>query len=564
MSRKLIKPKKPVSSRDWSQLLQLIPGYDSTATAAPGDWFDPIVADKYVDFFSTLLTHIEGALASKPFVLEPWQQAIVGALFGWRRRHRNGAEIRRYRECLIYVPRKNGKTPLAAGICNAVMFLDGEMGAQGYALAGDREQASLLFRQARGQIENEPELSKRAEIYGGEAGTQRRIVFTDTHSFIVVGSADSDTKHGGNSHLVAIDELHVQPGRELVDTVRTSFASANRLQPLLLMITTADYHRESICNETYDYATKVRDRLIDDSQFLPVIYEVPEDADWTSEETWALANPNLNVSVSIDYLRRECARAKETPAYENTFRRLHLNQRTRQETRWLNMQAWQECAAKFDPATLEGRRCYGGLDLSSKLDLSAFVLVFPPITEGGPYYVLPWFWIPAEGAQQKEKTDRVPYATWIKQGLVRATPGALMDFDVVEKDLKEICRRYRPVEVAFDKWNCQQLATGLSKEGLTMVDLPMTITHLTAGTKLMGELVTARRLAHPDHPVLTWNAECVTVTEDKNLNIRPVKPERKTGKRIDGVMAAVVAMCRCAVNGGQQPSVYESRGVEVL
>jgi phage terminase large subunit-like protein len=251
----------------------------------------------------------------------------------------------------LYVPRKNGKTPLSAGICNYVLFCDGEPGAQIYSAAAEKEQAALLYRHAVGMITQEPELDSRARIYKGHKSV---VLKDDPGSVFKVLSADADTKHGGNSHLVLIDELHAQPNRELVDVLQTSMASANRPQPLLVHITTADFDRESICNEKHDYACKVRDGIIEDESFLPIIYEVTKDDDWKDERVWHKANPNLGVSVSLDYLRRECKRAQDTPTYENTFKRLHLNLKTQNDVRWLQLDRWDACAGPVDPELLSG------------------------------------------------------------------------------------------------------------------------------------------------------------------------------------------------------------------
>ena len=355
--------------RNWDKILRLIPGYDPFATAE-GAVFCPEAADMAVDFFAECLKHIEGKLAGSAFLLEEWQQGIVGNLFGWKRKD----GTRRFREAFIFVPRKNGKTPLAAGIANLCFFCDDEPGAQGVCAAAEKEQAALTYRHAKGMIEQEPELSSRVRVF--RALKSIAMVDDEASTFKVI-SADADTKHGGNYSFAIIDELHAQPNRELVDVIQTSFASANRRQPLLIHITTSDFDRPSICNEKHDYASKVRDGIIKDAAFLPVIYEAKTTDDWRSPATWAKANPNLGVSVSLDYLQRECQRAQDTPTYESTFKRLHLNIRTEQDVRWLQMEAWDACGATFDAAELDGQPCFGGLDLSSTSDITAFVLYFP-------------------------------------------------------------------------------------------------------------------------------------------------------------------------------------------
>jgi phage terminase large subunit-like protein len=368
------------------------------------------------------LRHIEGAMYGEPFELEPWQEAVVGNLFGWKRRDAKGREIRRYRKLFLFVPRKNGKTPLAAGIGLYVLFCDPERGQQGYVAAADREQAGMLFRHAKGMVEFEPELDHRAVIYGGTApaGQSKSIVRSFDGSFLRVISADADSKHGGNLSIGIVDELHAQPNRKLVDVLVTSMASANRPQPLLIYITTADYDRPSICNEEYDYAAKVRDGIVEDVSYLPVIYEATKNDDWTSEEAWQTSNPNLGVSVSGDYLRAECRRAQENPAFENEFKRLHLNIRTEQSVRLIQLAQWDACDGPVELDRLAGQPAFAAMDLSTVDDLSALCLVWRDLDE---YLAKLWLWLPRATAERRQRQDRVEYLTWAQQGLIEVNEG---------------------------------------------------------------------------------------------------------------------------------------------
>jgi len=256
------------------------------------------------------------------------------------------------------------------GLGNLLTFADGEPAAQVYCAAADREQARLVFNAAKRMVPAEPELARRARIY------MNAIMVEATGSVLKVVSAGAYSKHGVNAHGIIIDELHARPDRELVDVLTTSTGA--RRQPVIIYITTADFDRPSICNEKHDYACKVRDGIIADPAFLPVIYEAARDEDWTSPKVWRRANPNLGVSIGEEYLERECRRARETPTYENTFKRLHLNMRTQQDIRWLQMVKWDACGrVPIDPASLEKKRCFAGLDLSTTTDVTALTLVFP-------------------------------------------------------------------------------------------------------------------------------------------------------------------------------------------
>lgn len=523
------------------ELLRTIPGYDPIATAADA-WFDDAAAELALEFFPEVLKHVEGDLADQPFRLERWQQAIIANLFGWKRRDRRGRTVRRYRQALVLVPRKNGKTPLAAGIGLFCLFCDREAGAQCYCAAADREQASFLYRQMEGMIAREPMLAARCELFSG-GGNRSIVLKDDPAAFFRVLSADAHTKHGGNSHLVIVDELHAQPARDLVDVLTSSMASDNRKQPLFLAITTADFARPSICNELHDYAEKIRDGIVEDPAFLPVLYQADKDDDWAKPETWAKANPNLGVSVSPDYLEREAKKAREIPAYQNTFLRLHLNIRTEQDKRWLPLDAWDACPTLADEAALDGRECWGGLDLSTTTDLTAWVLAFHG--EAGQIIVRPRFWCPADNATRREKRDRVPYTAWIRDGWIEATPGNVIDYDRIRAAINEDAARFNIREVAADRWNATQIIQQLAGDGLTIFPFGQGYKDMSSPSKELERLIVSGKLIHNNHPVLRWMAAAAAAEIDAAGNVKPSKA--KSSDRIDGIVAAIMALARATI-----------------
>jgi phage terminase large subunit-like protein len=551
---------------NWPALLKSLPGYDPFATA-DGCWFDEKAAQLALDFFEDeqdgCLRHVEGALAGQRFRLEDWQRAFLGNLFGWKRTDGTGRTVRRYREALLYVPRKNGKTPLVAGLALFTLFCDGEAGAQCYVAAGDREQAGMLFRQARGMVEQDGALEARCRIYGGTAagGQSRSIVCEDVGSYLRVISADANTKHGGNTHLAVIDELHVQRDRDLYDVLRTSMASQNRPQPLLVCVTTADFMRDSLCNSVYDYACKVRDGVIKDPTFLPCIYEAAKDEPWDDPATWRKANPNLGVSVSLDYMAAECAKAKEVPAQENAYRRLHLNQRTEQDVRAIPMDKWRACSQVSDPvkwraATLNAfarRTCFGGLDLGSTSDLCALALLFPPechaermadLTER--WTVLPFFWVPRETARQRARRDRVDYPLWIKQGFIFETEGDVTDYAKVRLDVGKLADEYGIQELAVDRvFQGAQLCTELMADGLDVIAFGQGFLSMAAPVKRLLELIVSGELEHGNNPVLTWMAANAASEIDPAGNQKFSK--KKSTEKIDGMVALAMALGRAMV-----------------
>lgn len=552
MAKRKLPNKTTGVSSAWVKLLGQIPGYDSSATA--GDCtFDPDPAKDALEFFPKYLRHVKGEKGGEPFALEPWLQAVTANIFGWKRPD----GMRRYREVFFYVPRKNAKTFWSAGCILFVLSYDQESGAEIYSAAADRDQASLVFAHAKGMVAQDPRLAQRFKIYE----TSRAIVCEASGSSYKVISADANTKHGFNSHMIVIDELHAQPNRELADVLMTSTGA--RRQPLIIHTTTSDFERPSICNEKYDYACKVRDGIIDDPSFLPVIYEAQLTEDWTDPAIWAKANPNLGKSISLEYMQRECKRAQETPSYQNTFKRLHLNIKTEQDVRWLSIEDWDACqSSAFDRDELREWPCFAGLDLASTADLCALVLYFPAL-----HAVLPFFWLPAETADLRLQRARVPYPAWIRQGFITATEGNVADYDVIRRDIQTLATQFRIMELAYDRWGATQLITQLQGDGITtapdgLVPYGQGFASMSAPSKELERLILSKELRHDGNPVLRWNVSNVMIETDAAGNIKPSK--RKSSEKIDGVVAMAMAIGRAIVAAQDQGSIYDQRGLILL
>lgn len=517
---------------------RIIAGYDPIAEAeASGCWFDESAGSKAADFFPSCLTHIEGSTAGTPFKLEPWQDNFIRMLFGWKIKDSQGREVRRYREVFLMIARKNGKSPLAAGIGLYTFFCDGEIGAQIFCAAADTEQAALLFRHARGMVEAEPELASRSDIFKG-TGHRSIVLKKDPGSFFKVLSSDANTKHGGNTHMVMIDELHAQKDRELVDVLETSMASATRKQPLMVNITTADYERVSICNEKHDYARKVRDGIIKDHAFLPVIFECLPSDDWKDPEIWKKANPNLGISVSEDYMRAKCLKAQESPIYENTFKRLHLNIRTSSNVALIDMDNWDKCPCEnYTDDQLYDEPCFGGLDLASTTDLASLALYFPRLK-----YVRLFFWCPGENIEVRSRRDRVPYKLWTEQGLLKQTPGNVIDYEYIINEIMMAKENFSRLQsIAFDPWNARQTAIHLQdKEGVKMIEFRQGFVTMNEPTKELLRLVKSHDLCHGGNEVLRWMATNATAQTDPAENIKISKRDSK--EKVDGLIATVMAL----------------------
>ena len=391
-----MKAQQGTISKKWRDLFSLLPrGYDPIATAPDGWWFDAKEANRACSFFTDCIVHVEGKMAGQPYKLEPHEQALTGCLMGWKRPD----GTRRYRECLYFVPRKNSKSTWSAGMVLMLLGTDGEWGAQGYSTAATRDQASLVYRIAKQMVLMKPELRSRFKI----RETYKAIDYKKTGSHYKAISADAASAHGLNVHFAINDEIHAHRNGELLEVIET--ATGARTQPLIIHVTTSDFDREgSVCNAMVDRATQVVQGVLDDPSFLPALYYADTSDDWQSPDTWAKANPMLGKSVSLEYLERQCIKAKSTPSYENTFKRLHLNIRTENDIRWLPLADWDEC--KADRPKLAGERCYLGLDLSSVSDLTALVQWFPDHR-----YMVPHFFMPADNLEQRSRKE-APYETW--------------------------------------------------------------------------------------------------------------------------------------------------------
>lgn len=509
--------------------------------------YDREKADRAVNFIKSL-KHSKGRWYGHSFNLMPWQEKIIRDIFGTV--NKNGT--RQYRTVYIEVPRKNGKTELAAAIALYLLFADRESGAEIYSAAGDRDQASLVYNAAQSMVMQSPALLRRCKI----VDSQKRIVYYKTQSFYRVISAEHTTKHGFNAHGIIFDELHIQPNRDLWDTLTTSVGS--RTQPLMVAITTAGYDRNSICWEIHDYALKVLSKIIDDPTFYPVIYAADENDDWEDEKVWFKANPALGIFRSLEEMRALCRKAKEIPALQNTFKRLYLDIWTTQETRWMDIKKWDATAGMVIEDKLLGKECFGGLDLSSTTDITAFVLVF---WADGILKVLPYFFIPEDSIQERVKKDGVPYDVWVKQGFIYATPGNVIDYKFIEDKIDQLARRFVIKEIAFDPWNATMLTQRLTDNGMRMVEVRQGFASLSPPTKQLEALILQKKLNHGGNPVLRWMFDNVMVKQDASGNIKPDKEKSK--EKIDGIVALIMAVDR-AMRNQNTDSVYETRGVKVI
>ena len=512
--------------------------------------YDKSAADYAVAFIENLC-HTKGTWAGKPFELIDWQEQIIRDLFGTLKP--NG--YRQFNTAYIEIPKKQGKSELAAAVALLLTCGDGEERAEVYGCAADRQQAAIVFDVAADMVRMCPALSKRVKILA----SQKRLIYTPTNSFYQVLSAEAYSKHGFNIHGVVFDELHTQPNRKLFD-VMTKGSGDARMQPLYFLITTAGTDTHSICYETHQKAKDIIEGRKIDATFYPVIYGADESDDWTDPKVWKKANPSLDITVGIDKVKAACESAKQNPGEENAFRQLRLNQWVKQAVRWMPMEKWDKCAFSVDEDELEGRVCYGGLDLSSTTDITAFVLVFPPLDEQDKYIILPYFRIPEDNLTLRVNRDHVPYDVWERQGYLQTTEGNVVHYGFIEKFIERLGERFNIREIAFDRWGAVQMVQNLEGMGFTVVPFGQGFKDMSPPTKELMKLVLEQKIAHGGHPVLRWNMDNIYIRTDPAGNIKTDK--EKSTEKIDGAVATIMALdraIRCGNDGGA--SVYDERGI---
>lgn len=520
-------------------------------------YFDQAKANRTINFVKQL-RHTKGKWAGVPFTLLSWQEQAIRDIFGTMR----DDGYRQYTMAYLEIPKKNGKSELGAAIALQGLCADDEWSAEVYSCAADRSQASLVFDVAVHMVDQNPTLKKKIKLIP----SQKRMVYMPTQSFYQVLSAEAYSKHGLNVSRVIFDELHAQPTRDLWD-VMTEGSGDARTQPLYFVITTAgdDPDRTSIGWEIHQMAVDIltgkrRDptfyamifgldrenrRIWMGREYEPIDAEIEDDAVWRSiwqnEEIWAKVNPSIGHTIGWDKVKDHLVRVQGNPAREKNFLWLRLNSWEKLKShKWLPVEIWDKCRAKIEIERLKGRLCYGGLDLSSKIDMTAFVLLFPPDDINRHWIVLPYFWVPEDRIKERVETDRVTYDIWAQNGYLKTTPGNVVNYDFMEKEIIKLSRIHRIQAIGFDPWNAMQTAIHLSDEGLTMVEIGQGIKSMSPPMKELEQIIKGGKIRHDGHPVLRWNIDNVEVRIDENENIKPVKG--KSIERIDGLVATVNAM----------------------
>ncbi|MFW1676444.1 terminase large subunit [Pontibacter sp. JAM-7] len=512
-------------------------------------WFDEEDAQFHLDFYPTFCTHVKGKLAGQPIELEPWQACILMNVFGWK----TPDGKRRFRTIYEEVARKNAKSTKLSGVGLFMLGFDGEGGAEIYSAATTRDQARIVWADAREMGRKSPHLRRAFGFH------QNNIHHLPSASKFEPLSSDAQTLDGKNVHCGLIDELHAHKTREVFDVVET--ATGAREQPLIYCITTAGSNKQGICYEQRDYLCKVLEGVIQDDTYFGLIYTLDEGDDWTDENVWIKANPNLGVSKKWDDMRRLAKKAQEMPTARNNFLTKHLNVWVNAAVAWLNMEKWDRSPKAADDIVLQQTPCFIGLDLANKLDVAALVMVF--MVEGG-YHLKCKFYLPEEAVHIKSRSIGNMYQAWAEAGYLTLTDGNVIDHDYIENDLRLILSEYDVKEIGFDPWGSTQLATHLHEDGAPMVEVPQTVKNLSEAMKEVEAAVYSGRLHHGDNPVLNWMASNVTAKVDKNENIFPQKEH--ADNKIDGMVALFIAISRIIRHADEATlsSHIETHGIRTL
>ena len=525
---------------------------------AKGYYYDIEAAERVVTFIEEYCRHYKGEWAGQPMLLSEWQKRCLLEAFGWF----NEAGFRVVRSVWIEVARKNGKSQFAAAVGMYLLVADHEPGAEVYSSATKRDQARIVFNAARAIVRQNKELRKHVKV-------QRTQLLVDrTDSKFEPLSADAHTLDGLDPHGNIIDEIHAHRTREVWDVLDTAMGA--RRQPMTWVITTAGvYDPEQIGWQQHEYAQNILEGIFEDDSLLIYMCAADDDIPWDSTEAIEQANPNLGISVKAEYLAIQCTKARAQASFTNTYRRLHTNQWTQAHTLWLKLEDWRACAGELPPkkylATLP---CWGGLDLSSKVDLTAMALAFyderpDPEDEDAPalWYLAVEHFMPADDIVERSREDKVPYDRWAEQGYITLTPGNVIDYDFIIEHACDSADRFDLLELAYDPWNAMQTAVKLQSEGLTVVEMRQGYATLSEPTKEFESLIISQQLRHGGNPVLAWEANNVVVVEDPAGNIKPDK--QKSRRRIDGIVAGIMAIGRGIISDGGR-SVYEDRWLTIL
>ncbi len=508
-------------------------------------YFDESAADNAVRYIETHIRHVKGKLAGQRLKLEEWQKdKIVRPLFGWKVKETG---LRKYRSAYVEIPKKSGKSFIAAAMAAIFLDIDKEGGSEIVGVAWGKKQASLVFDATKGIILKSPRLSDKCRVLRSEIQAPDHIGGKKTYRTL---SKDAGSEDGLNPTLAIIDELHIHKNSEVVEMVEKSMGA--REQPLSFIITTAGSDLYGIGYQRHEYARDVVLGHHDDEKLLVCIYGADKDSDPFSEETWKAANPNYGVSVYKEKYEEEATKARGSSASLNSFKRYYLNIWTQSADGWVSDIVWQESSEYSDKRILKNELedefrnlrlqdypCYGGLDLSSRSDITAFNLMW---RINGKFYSLNWFWLPEVKGSMSADVKNIQYRDWVNQGYITETSGNVVDYDAIIRKLAELSAKYDIRRVAYDNYNSHHLVPQLVENGLDLIEFRQGFRSMNAPTKELEAAVMSKNFEHFGNPVLRWMAGNAEIQTDPAGNIKVIKDRNRPEKKVDGIISNVMSL----------------------
>jgi phage terminase large subunit-like protein len=525
------------------------------------DWpyrFDKEAAERVCKFISRL-PHVKGKWAGSTIDLEGWQCFVLTTTFGWVNKNDG---LRRYRVAYEEVPRKNAKSTIAAGVGIYMLALDGEPGAEVYSAATTKDQANIIFGVAKQMTKKNNSDSGFRNKFEIGVGAHALYIERDANIFKAL-AADSNTLDGLNPHCPLIDELHAHKTRGIYDVMETGMGA--RSQPLMFIVTTAGTDTAGICYEQRNYVTKILEGVIEDETYFGIIYTVDEEDEWTDPGVWQKANPNWDVSVYPDDIKRLAKKAINTPSAANTFKKLRLNVWAGADSQWINLEKLKRgIDLDMKMEDFAGSELWVGIDFAEKWDIAAMIFLFRQIDERGlrQYYLFNRFYLPETTIQESKNAS---YSGWVDQGHLISTPGNIIDYDIIEEDLRKVREQMEIKEVVIDPWHSQQFAAHMINEGMEVVAVPAGSTQVWSGAARQFEAIYFDKRFHWDgNPVYYWMASNAVAHEDAKGNIFPRKDKKLPQNKIDGIAATLLSFTRAEPEDPEEENPYDKRGLTII
>lgn len=494
-------------------------------------------AEHAINFIENYCKHSKGKYGGRAVILELWEKAMIAAIFGFIDINGN----RKYREALLIVAKKNGKSLLASAVGLYMQIADGEAGAEIYAVATKRDQAKIIWSEAKRMVKKSPFLSKYIKTLIAEMSSELN------DSVFKPLASDSDTLDGLNVHCALMDEIHQwKNGKPLFDIIADGVTA--REQPLIFMTSTAGVIREDIYDEKYDYAIKVINGYFDkdgykDDNFIAFIYEIDSREEWMDEKCWYKANPGLGTIKNYETLAKKVEKAKQNPQFVKNLLCKEFNIRETSSEAWLTFEELNN-EAVFDVSVLCPRYGIGGVDLSSTTDLTAACVDFMTHASDTIYHIA-MFWLPEDLLEKRVREDKIPYDKWVDEGYVRLCPGNKIDYKMVVEWFLEVQNELDiyMYAIGYDSWSAKYFVDDLIYNFGEAVPIPVMQGKKTLSSpmKTLGANLAAKKVNYNNNPVVKWCLANTAYDEDKNGNIQPCKTSKAT-RRIDGAAAMLDAM----------------------